>query len=59
MGRTTPPKKQISLLEALEQCCNVDVDDVSTDVVNSIPFTPHNRRCLSKLEEMVTILIPR
>lgn len=43
MGRTPSPEKQLSLLEVLERCCDVDVDDVSTDVVNSVPFTPHNR----------------
>lgn len=43
MGRTPSPEKQLSLLEALERCCNVDVDDVSTEVVKSVPFTLHNR----------------
>ncbi|OCT44595.1 hypothetical protein CLCR_06278 [Cladophialophora carrionii] len=32
-----------SLLDRLEELCNVDVDDVDTEVVKSLPFTPHNQ----------------
>ncbi|ETI20929.1 hypothetical protein G647_07272 [Cladophialophora carrionii CBS 160.54] len=32
-----------SLLDRLEELCNVDVDDVDTEVIKSLPFTPHNR----------------
>ena len=32
-----------SMLHRLEELCNVDVDDVDTEVIKSIPFTPHNR----------------
>ncbi|EHY52577.1 hypothetical protein ABEF92_005178 [Exophiala dermatitidis] len=32
-----------SLLERLEELINVDVDDVNTEVIKLVPFTPHNR----------------
>ncbi|KIW63882.1 hypothetical protein PV04_08852 [Phialophora macrospora] len=32
-----------SLLDRLEQLCNVDVDDVDTEIIRSLPFTPHNQ----------------
>ncbi|EXJ70754.1 uncharacterized protein A1O5_05744 [Cladophialophora psammophila CBS 110553] len=32
-----------SLLERLEELCNVDVDDVDTELIKSLPFTPHNQ----------------
>ncbi|OAL24959.1 hypothetical protein AYO20_10562 [Fonsecaea nubica] len=32
-----------SLLERLEELCNVDVDDVDTALIKSLPFTPHNQ----------------
>ncbi|KAL6862274.1 hypothetical protein J3F83DRAFT_745702 [Trichoderma novae-zelandiae] len=32
-----------SLLHRLEDLCNVDVDDVDTELIKSIPFTPHNQ----------------
>ncbi|PTB63174.1 aldolase [Trichoderma citrinoviride] len=32
-----------SMLHRLEELCNVDVDDVDTEVIKSIPFTPHNQ----------------
>ncbi|KAH8817420.1 transaldolase [Xylogone sp. PMI_703] len=32
-----------TLLERLEQLCNVDVDDVNLDLIKSLPFTPHNQ----------------
>ncbi len=33
-----------SLLERLEELCNVDVDDVNTELIKSLPFKPHNRK---------------
>lgn len=33
-----------SLLERLEELCNVDVDDVDTELIKSLPFKPHNRK---------------
>jgi transaldolase len=38
-----------SLLDRLEQLCNVDVDDVDTEVIRSLPFTPHNRKFKQKI----------
>ncbi|KAL1886707.1 hypothetical protein Plec18167_000641 [Paecilomyces lecythidis] len=32
-----------TLLDRLEQLCNVDVDDASIEVIKSLPFKPHNR----------------
>ncbi|OAL23397.1 hypothetical protein AYO22_06447 [Fonsecaea multimorphosa] len=32
-----------SLLDRLEELCNVDVDDVDTELIKSLPFTPHNQ----------------
>ncbi|OQV10433.1 hypothetical protein CLAIMM_14431 [Cladophialophora immunda] len=32
-----------SLLDRLEELCNVDVDDVDTELIRSLPFTPHNQ----------------
>ncbi|KAK5989480.1 Transaldolase-like protein [Cladobotryum mycophilum] len=32
-----------SLLQRIEDICNVDVDDASTEVIKSLPFTPHNQ----------------
>ncbi|KAF5697360.1 transaldolase [Fusarium mundagurra] len=32
-----------SLLEGLEDVCKVDVDEVDTDIIRSLPFTPHNQ----------------
>ncbi|PTB75038.1 aldolase [Trichoderma longibrachiatum ATCC 18648] len=31
-----------SMLHRLEDLCNVDVDDADTELIKSIPFTPHN-----------------
>lgn len=33
----------MSLLTRLAQRINIDVDDASTAVVRSLPFTPYNR----------------
>nr|KAK5448456.1 hypothetical protein LTR18_001544 [Exophiala xenobiotica] len=35
------PKR--SLLERLEVLCNVDVDDVDTELIKRLPFQPHNQ----------------
>lgn len=43
-GNSSPRKG--SLLEEIEEKCNVDVDDVSTELIKSIPFVPHNRRTI-------------
>ncbi|KAL7793852.1 hypothetical protein V8C37DRAFT_409413 [Trichoderma ceciliae] len=32
-----------SMLHRLEDLCNVDVDDADTELIKSIPFTPHNQ----------------
>ncbi|KAL7943960.1 hypothetical protein V8C42DRAFT_327306 [Trichoderma barbatum] len=32
-----------SMLHRLEELCNVDVDDADTELIKSIPFTPHNQ----------------
>ncbi|OAP55772.1 hypothetical protein AYL99_09924 [Fonsecaea erecta] len=32
-----------SLLDRLEELCNVDVDDVDTALIKSLPFPPHNQ----------------
>ncbi|KIW21668.1 hypothetical protein PV08_02248 [Exophiala spinifera] len=32
-----------SLLDRLEELCNVDVDDVNTDLIKNLPFTPNNQ----------------